>query len=139
VVGLTPAEYASLTAHEKARWLTAARPDTPELEALVLAETDVSVRAAAAHGSDQSEAFLMRLYEGESDPQLREVIATNPSAPLVLLEAVPVGRHIGASLAAYARRAQLSAAEQDALGAFVAADPQDARSLADVIDMLRKR
>ncbi|MEN0129995.1 MAG: hypothetical protein AAGC49_11190, partial [Brevundimonas sp.] len=121
---MTPAEYASLTTHEKSRWLTAARPDTPELEALVLAETDVSIRAAAAHGSHQSEAFLMRLYEGESDPQLREVIATNPSAPLVLLEAVPVGRHIGASLAAYARRARLSAAEQEALGAFVEANHQ---------------
>ena len=139
MVGLTPAEYASLTAHEKARWLTAARPDTPELEALVLAETDVSVRAAAAHGFHQSEAFSTRLYEVESDPQLREVIATNPSAQLELLEAVPVGRHIGASLAAYARRAQLSAAEQEALGAFVEANPADTRPLAEIVALLRTR
>lgn len=131
---MTPDEYAALTLDARVEWIQRSGPTTPDEERLVL-EDHPYVRSAAANAHHLPEEFLQRLYEAEPDEVLREVIATNPAAPLLLLESVPVDRHIGASLFAYAERAGLTDAQRVALGDASAA--RDERSLGDVIRSIR--
>jgi hypothetical protein len=131
---MTPDEYGALDVFARVEWIQASGPTTPDEERLVLGDHRF-VRSAAANAHHLSEQFLQRLYDTESDEVLREVIATNPAAPLALLESVPVDRHIGASIGAYAQRAGLTHAQQIALADASAA--REKRPLGEFIRSIR--
>lgn len=133
---MTPDEYARLDADERACWVRRTGPATTDEEQLVLDDTHMTVRAEVANNHRSSERLLRAMYDREPDPVLREVIATNPAAPLDLLESVAVSRHIGASLVAYSRRANLSETQQRALGAAAGRRPPEQRALGEFMRSL---
>jgi hypothetical protein len=133
---VTPDEYESLDRVARAEWVIDGGPKSPQEEQMVLDDPDLHVRAAAANSHHISEDFLRRMYEREPDPALREVIATNPSAPLELMESVPVVLQTGAGLGAYALRAHLTDDQKFALEAATAQRPPEWRPLGEFIRSL---
>ncbi len=105
---MKPGEYVRLGPVERATWVLRLEPATPNDEELVLADHDpyMRVHSAAAH---LSEAALRRLHD-EGDDEVKEIVGTNPWAPLDLIGSVPVSKQTGSSVAAYVERTGLAEA-----------------------------